>query len=139
MNAPPRRMLAPASRTRAGDLEEERLALDRARAGDHGQMAAADLDSLGLEDRALGVKLAAGELERLQDRHDLLDTRDRLQRLDLELGLVADHADDRPRHPLAEMRRETQGRDPLEDMLDDLGRRVRLQNNDHLGPRRAVL
>ena len=78
------------------------------------------------------MELAAGELERLEDRHDLLDARDRLQRLDLELVLVADHADDRPRDPLAEVGREPQGRDPLEDMLDDLGRGVRLQNDDHL-------
>ena len=101
-------------------------------------MAAADLDPLDLEDRTLGMELAAGELERLQDRHDLLDARDRLQRLDLELGLVADDADDGPRNPLAQMRRETQCRDPLEDVLHDLGRRVRLQNNDHRNPRRAT-
>ena len=102
-------------------------------------MAAADLDPLDLEDRALGVELAAGELERLQDRHDLLDPGDRLQRLDLQLVLVADHADDRARDPLAQVRRESQCRDPLEDVLDDLGRRVRLQNNDHRNPRESTI
>ena len=49
LNAPPRRMLAPASLTHPGDLEEQRLALDRARAGDHRQVAAADLHPLDLE------------------------------------------------------------------------------------------
>ena len=73
LNAPPRRMLAPACLDLLGDLEEHSLALDRARAGDHRQVAAADLDPLDLEDRVLGVELAAGELERLEDRHDLLD------------------------------------------------------------------
>ena len=99
LNAPPRRMFAPASRTRAGDLEQQRLALDGTRPGDHRQVAAADLDSLDLEDRAVRVKLPAGELERPQDRHDLLDARDRLQRLGLKLGLVADHPDDRAAKP----------------------------------------
>ena len=79
------------------------------------------------------MELAAGELERLEDRHDLLDAGDRLQRLDLELILVADHPDDRPRDPLAEVGRQAQGRDPLEHVLDDLGRRMRLQHDDHSG------
>ena len=57
---------------------------------------------------------------------------DRLQGLDLELLLVADDADDRPRDPLAEVGREAQGLDPLEDVLDHLGRRMRLQHDDHL-------
>ena len=84
-----------------------------------------------VEDRALRMKLAAGELERLQDRHHLLDAGDRLQRLDLELRLVADHADDRARNPLAQMRRESQGRDPIDNMVDNLGCGMRLQDNDH--------
>ena len=82
-----------------GDLEEQRLALDGTRPGDHRQVAAADLDSLDLKNRAVRMKLAAGELERPQDRNDLLDARNRLQRLGLKLRLVADHADDRPRQP----------------------------------------
>ena len=55
------------------------------------------LTPLMSNDRVLGVELAAGELERLEDRHDLLDPGDRLERLGLELVLVADDADDRPR------------------------------------------
>ena len=142
-------MLAPASRDLLGDLDEQRLALDGARPGDHHQVAAADLDPLDVEHRVVGVELAAGELERLEDRHDLLDPRDRLQRLDLQLVLVADHADDRPRDPLAQVGREAQLLDPLDDVLDHLGRRMRLQHDDHRGslvgslvrrhaPRRAV-
>ncbi len=94
------------------------------------------LTPLMSNDRVVGVELAAGELERLEDRHDLLDAGDRLERLDLELLLVADHADDRPRDPLAEVGREAQLLDPLEHVLDLLGRRVRLQHDDH---RRVVL
>ena len=95
------------------------------------QIAPADLDPLDVEDRAVRMKLAAGQLEGPQDRHDLLDARNRLQRLSLQLRLIADHADDRARNPLAEMGRETQGRDPIENMVDDLGRGVRLEYNDH--------
>ena len=40
------------------------------------------------------VELAAGELERLQDRQDLLDAGDGRERLGLRLVLVADDADD---------------------------------------------
>ena len=79
------------------------------------------------------VELAAGQLERLEDRDHLLDPGDRLQRLDLELVLVADDPDDRPRDALAEVRRQAQGLDPLEDMLDHVGRRMRLQYDDHRG------
>ena len=79
------------------------------------------------------MELAAGQLERLQDRHDLLDAGDRLQGLDLQLVLVADDADDRPRDALAQVGREAQGLDPLEDVLDHLGRRMRLQYDDHRG------
>ena len=116
---------------RLGDLDQDRLALDGARAGDHGQVAAADLDPLDLEDRVVGVELAAGELVRLEDRHDLLDAVDRLERLGLQLLLVADHADDRPRDPLAEVGREAQRLDPLEDVVDTVRGGVRLQDDDH--------
>ena len=120
-------MLAPASRTRPA-ISNRSDSLSIA----HGPAITARwpppiLTPLTVKTEPSGVELAAGELERLEDRHDLLDPRDRLQRLDLELGLVADDPDDRPRDPLAQVGRETQGRDPLEDVLDDLGRRVRLQ------------
>ena len=83
--------------------------------------------------RPIRMKLAAGQLERLQDRHDLLDARDCLQGLDLQLRFVADHADDRARDPLAEVGREPEGGDPFENMLEDLRRGVRLQYDDHQG------
>ena len=47
-----------------------------------------------VDDRVRRVQLAAGELERLQDRQHLLDAGDGRQRLGLELVLVADDADD---------------------------------------------
>ena len=79
----------------------------------------------------VGVELAAGQLERLHDRDDGLDPLDRLQRLGLELVLIADHADDGPRHPLAEVGGEPQVFDPGDDVPDHLVGRVRLQNDDH--------
>src|SRR5262249_15290986 len=91
-----------------GDLEEQGLALDRTRSGDHREMAAADLDPLHRENRVFGMELPAGQFERLEDRHHLLDARNRLQRLDLEFGLVSDDPDDGPRDALAEVRRQSQ-------------------------------
>ncbi len=85
------------------------------------------------------MKLAAGELERLHDRHNLLDARYRLERLDLQLGLVADHADDGPRNSLAQMGGEPQRGDSLEHVFQNLGRRVRFQYNDHLDPREGTI
>src|SRR5208282_1645300 len=114
-----------------GDLEEKRLALDRTWTGDHCQVAPSDLDPPGLKNRAVGVKLAARKLEWLEYRNDLLHARNRLERLDLQLGLVADHTDDRSRNTLAQMGRQPQGGDPVEHMLDDLGRRMRFQDDDH--------
>ena len=49
------------------------------------------------DDRVRLVKLAARQLERLQDRQHLLDARNRRQRLRLQLVFIADHADDRSR------------------------------------------
>src|SRR5205085_3912350 len=79
----------------AGDLVEDLGALDGARAGDHRHGAAADLQAANADDGVRLVKLAAGELERLHDRQDLLDAGNGLERLGVQLVLVADHADDR--------------------------------------------
>ncbi len=133
LNAPPRRMLAPARRTRSATSNSSASPSIA-----HGPAITARcpppiFTPLIANDRVLRVELPAGQLERLEDRHHLLDPGDRLQRLDLELVLVADHADDRPRDPLAQVRRQAQGRDPLEHVLDDLRRRMRLQHDDHSG------
>src|SRR5205085_1926550 len=60
---------------------------------------------------------------------------DRPERLGLESVLVADHADDGPGHALAEVGRETELLDPLDDVPDHLRGRLRLQHDDHRCPR----
>src|SRR5262249_55900199 len=65
-----------------------------------------------------GVQLAAGELERLEDRQHLLDAGDGGQRLALELVLVADDADDGALLAAAEVRLEAQLLDVFQDVLD---------------------
>ncbi len=112
-------------------LEKQGFALDRTGTGDHGEVAATDLDSLDLEDRTLFMKLTAGQLERLENRKNALDSPNRLQRLDLELGLVADDPNNRPRDTLAEVGSQSQSGDPFENMFHHLGSRMRLQHNDH--------
>jgi len=99
-------------------------------------VAAADLDPLDLEDRVRLVEFPARQLVRLEDRHDLLDAVDRLERLGLQLQLVADDTDDRPGNPLAEVGHQAQRLDPLNDVLDLLGGGMGLQDDDH--PRTSV-
>ena len=64
------------------------------------------------------MELAAGQLERLQDRQHLLDAGDGGQRLGLQLVLVADDADDGALLALAEVRLEAQFLDAFQDVLD---------------------
>ena len=66
----------------------------------------------------LRVELAAGQLERLQDRQHLLDAGNGGQRLGLQLVLVADDADDGALLAPAEVRLEAELRDALEDVID---------------------
>src|SRR5262249_8538383 len=99
----------------SGDLVEHFGALDRARPGDHGQGPAADAHLADLYDRVLLVELAAGELERLEDRQHLLDAGDGRERLGLQLVLVADDADDGAQLALAEVGLEAQLADAVED------------------------
>jgi len=49
----------------------------------------------------------------------------------LQLALIADHADDRPQFPLAQVRAKTQLLNVLQDMIQLRLRRMRLKDNDH--------
>ena len=80
-----------------GGLEQLVARLDGARAGDQGEVVAADLRAADVEDRRLAVLLLAGELVRLEDRDDLRDAglAVQLERADADLGVrVADRADE---------------------------------------------
>ena len=87
-------------------------------------------------DRVGGVELAAGQLERLEDRQHLLDAGNGLQRLGLELVLVADDADDGALLAPAEVRLEAQLADAFENVFDLLVRGVGPENDNHGGARR---
>ena len=75
--------------------------------------------------------LAAGELERLEDRQHLFDAGDGRQRLGLQLALVADDADDGALLAAAEVRLEAQFADALQDVVDLLLGGVGSKNNNH--------
>ena len=132
LNAPPRRMLAPAALT-VPAISSSIASLSMA----HGpaimaRCAAADLaPCLTSTTVSSGVELAAGQLERLQDRQHLLDAGDGRQRLGLQLVLVADDADDGAMLAPAEVRLEAQLADALEDVVDLGRRRSRFQDDDH--------
>src|SRR5262249_2407316 len=113
----------------------------RARAGDHAQVPAADAHLANLNDRVLAVELAAGELERLQDRQHLFDAGNGLELLGLHVVLVADDPANRPvlaaaayYRPVlgsADVRLEPQLRDALHDMGDLFRGGLRIEHDDH--------
>ncbi len=123
----------------AGNRVENLRAFDGARPRDQGQRAAADLDRLDgrlavradRDDGVSGMKLPAGELERLEDRQDLLDAGNGRQRLGPELVLVADDADDGADLAAAEVRLETQLADAFENVLDLLFGEIGSENDNH--------
>src|SRR5262249_14008301 len=114
-----------------GNSIQSLAALHGARAGDHGEMAPADANPSHFHHGIVLLKLAAGQLERLEDIVDLLDARDGRKRLNLGLALVADDADDRPLGSAAHVWAEPQLLDPLDDVVDLLGRSVRPDDEDH--------
>src|SRR5262249_34958556 len=76
-------------------------------------------------------KFTAGQLERLEDRQHLFDTRDGLQRFGLQLVLVADDADDRAQLAAAQVRLESQLLNALHNVIDLLRGGVLLQHDNH--------
>jgi hypothetical protein len=87
-----------------GHRVELGLRLHRARAGHDHDLAAPDRDAVHLELGVVGMRLAAGELEGLQDANHALHRFERLQREQLLLGaVVADHPDDGAHLPAREM------------------------------------
>src|SRR5690606_14626041 len=107
------------------------LAFDGAGTGDHHEIAAANLDSLDVDDGFLAVRFAAGELEGLEHGDDPLDAWDRGEWLRAQLRLVADHADDRALGSFAHVRNELQLVDPLENVIELLLGRLGFNHDNH--------
>ena len=84
------------------------LALDRARAGDHGDAGPADLEAAGLDDGPLALQLRRGPLVGGHDRQDLLDALARLEGLGQARPLLADRGDHRLMRPLDHLGRQPQ-------------------------------
>src|SRR5205823_5950440 len=111
-------------------------ALDGARPGDHGQPTTSDpYGPRGrpshLHHGILRMELTAGQLERLEDRQHLFHAGNGSQRLDLKLALLADHTDDRPQLPLADMRSISQFLDTLQDMINLFRSGVGTDDDNH--------
>src|SRR5262249_30196158 len=114
-----------------GDLIENASTFHGTRPGDHRHRAAADTHPPHLHDSITFVTLTASELERLEDGQHLLNAGNGLERLGLELVLIADDADDGAVLAAAEMGLETQLLDALQDVVDLLRGGLRSQNDNH--------
>jgi len=123
----------PGGRHRVGGLQRLLARLDRARAGDHREVLAADLAPGDLERGALvAPELGRGQLVGLEDGDDLLDARVALQAEAGDVLAVADGADHGHLFAAAGVGGRADGLDPLDDGLDLLvgGRRL---HHDHHG------
>ena len=95
---------AAAEHVRAGGLDALRhrgelgLRLDGARSGHHHDLGAAHRDPVDLELGVVGVRLAARELEGLEDAHHVLHRVERLEREQLLLGPIVPHDPDDGAH-----------------------------------------
>jgi hypothetical protein len=118
---------------RAADLEQDLLSLDGAGTGDHQQRAPPDGHSVAeIEDGIVLLELAAGELERFEDRHDVLDAGDRTERRVAETVLFANHADERALGTAAHIVAEAHLLNLLEEVLElGLGA-VWFEDDDHI-------
>ena len=104
--------------------------LDRTRAGDDREVAAADLRATHLDHRVALLELATDELVGFEDRDDAVHTGHRLQRERRDVLAVTDHADDRDTLAGRDMRSCADLFDPEDDVGDlRLGRA--LHHDDH--------
>src|SRR5262245_58189961 len=115
----------------AGDAVETLAAFDRARPGDHGELPTANAHLAHRNHCVLAVKLPAGELERLQDAMDMLDSRDGVEFLDARRVVVADQRDDGAKGPSDDPRLEAEFLDPLDGVFNLRLRGVGAENYDH--------
>ena len=106
-------------------------AFDGAGAGDHRQVAAADLHAGHVDDRRLGLGLVAGQLVGGQNRNDVGHAGDRPQRSGLQFRFVADHADDRAELAAAQMGLQAERFHAFDDMVDLGVAGSGLENDDH--------
>src|SRR5205085_9831129 len=103
---------------RAGNSIKPFGPFDSTRAGDHRQVAAANLYARHIDDTWLGMSLTAGELVGWQHGNHFGNAGDCLQSSRLQLGLVADDANDRAVSPAAQMGLQTKRLDALHHVID---------------------
>ena len=117
-------------------LERLRPALDRAGAGDQGEVVAADLAAVHVDDCALALaELSRGELVRLEDRHQVVDAGGALQAQGGDPVAVADGADDGQELSAGHVGGAADRLHAVDDGLDLLLRRP-LFHHDHHGLRK---
>ena len=119
-------------RDRARRLERLLAVLNRARPGDQPEGVVADAAPAHLDHGRVGRELPRDELVRLQDRQDLLHAGVALERQRRERLALADRAD---HGRLAAGRHVRVGAglgEPLDDVVDLLGRRVRAHDDQEL-------
>src|SRR5262249_12654053 len=109
-------------------------ALDGEGAGTHHDLPAADAHAADLDDGALGVVLARGELVRLRDQLDAVNAGEALELVDQGDLLRVDHpehGDDLALHARVHERREPLPLDRLDHVLERLGTGAGLHDDDH--------
>ena len=99
MNAPPRRILAPAALHGGRGRAHLLLALHRAGPGHHHHLVAANPHVADGDDGAFRLEGAAGELERLGDPHHLAHAVEHFDQRRLGALVAADGAEDHPGGP----------------------------------------
>jgi hypothetical protein len=93
--------------------------LDRAWTGGDDHLVAADFDAAAeVDDGALGLELATGELERLGDAHDFAHALEEFEIAVIEIAVDADGAEDGVRFASGTMHVKAAGDEAVDDVLD---------------------
>ena len=118
----------------AGERHDLLFAFDRARAGDHGDARAADLQPARLDHGPLALQLGRGSLVRSHDRQDLFDALAGSS-TSVRPGRSSPRArDDRLVCSVNHLGRQPQRGDVTRHVLDLCGCRVRFHDHDHGRP-----
>ena len=126
--------MAPSALSWRASVDDLLLALDRARAGDHGHPRAADLQPARLDHGPLALQLRRGPLVRSHDRQDLLDPIARLEDFGQPRSLLPQRGDDRLVRSVDHLGLQPERGDVIRHVLDLRGRCVRFHDNDHGRP-----
>jgi len=114
-----------------GSRENLLLVFDRTGTCDDYQSIAADANPVHLDHRVLPPEFAAGELEGLEDRDDVLHPWEQEKALLANQALITDQADDRSLQPTGHVGLQTALCDAVDDELNLVLRRPGIHYNDH--------